>query len=350
MVRHRCSLPGLAWLCFVLLAVTVCDPSDAAAQSAVLSEGVDPSVATPIQLEQAQSRFMRGKELFTEGDFEAALAEFDASRSIVASPNARLYSARCLRRLGRDVEAFAAYGRAMIEAMELAKQESRYTKTAEAARTERAELAQTLAFVKLTIYGAKPETELWVDGERIRRAAWSEPVVVRSGKSQLELKTPGVPTQVRTLDLASGATEEVVLSVNAPPGDEPEQAPPPAEPVAETKISEPVTPQERPASLRPYAYAATALAVVGGGAFGYFGYKSTKTHDDLVKACPGGQCPNDEGDRIDRGKQQQLFANIGLGVGVVGLGAAVTLFLLEPDDTDTAFVISPFGVAVRGTL
>jgi hypothetical protein len=167
----------------------------------------------------------------------------------------------------------------------------------------------------------------------------------------LELKTPGAATIVRTLELAPGATVELTLSVQGsppapaaapPPAGEPASAPPPtADSVAIT---------HEPTSLRPYAYAATAVGVVGLGAFGVFGLSSKKTHDELLAACPGGQCQSDEADRIDRGKQQQLLANIGLGVGLAGLGAAVTLFLLEPSETETAFVISPFGIGLRRSL
>ncbi len=47
--------------------------------------GVTPSAATPVQREQAQSRFLRGKELYNAGKFDAALAEFTAHGVIEGS-------------------------------------------------------------------------------------------------------------------------------------------------------------------------------------------------------------------------------------------------------------------------
>src|SRR5258708_31077752 len=81
-----------------------------------IAAGVDPGVATPVQREQAQAQFQRGKKLYDAGNYEEALSEFRASLDIVASPNTRLYSARCLRELNRIVEAYAEFGRTAVEA------------------------------------------------------------------------------------------------------------------------------------------------------------------------------------------------------------------------------------------
>ena len=133
------------WMCCLLVAALSLLASAGWAENVVRSEGVDPLSATPVQREQAQGRFLKGKELYDEGKFEEALAEFMASRGIVASPNARLYRARCLRELKRYVEAYTQFGRTMVEALELAKLEVRYARTADAATRERAELHQKLS-------------------------------------------------------------------------------------------------------------------------------------------------------------------------------------------------------------
>jgi hypothetical protein len=302
--------------------------------------------ATPVQNEQAQSRFVRGKELFEAGDYEAALREFEASRAIVASPNSRLYVARCLRELDRLIDAYSAYGRTMIDALELAKLESRYARTADAARTEREELESRLAFLKFSILNPQPKTQLLVNGEEIRRAAWSEPVVVMPGDVAVELLTPGQDSQHRQLSLVAGGSEEITLSV--------EKAPEVVAPQVAEPVSTPVEPKQ-PApsrhSLRPYAYASMAVSAVGFGAFGAFGYMSKKNYDDLEQACSTGTCPQEEQDRIDTGRQQQLYANIGLGVGVAGAAAAITLWLLDSDEEpSTAIYVSPTGIGIRGKL
>src|SRR5579884_1681230 len=75
------------------------------------ADGVLPAAATPVQREQAQSRFLRGKDLLSKKRYDEALSEFRASHEIVASPNTRLEIARCLQGMGKTVEAYAELGR-----------------------------------------------------------------------------------------------------------------------------------------------------------------------------------------------------------------------------------------------
>jgi hypothetical protein len=179
-------------------------PSQSESDAAVYAQGADPLEASPVQQEQAQARFSRGKEHFDAGEFEAALDEFTASFAIVASPNARLYRSRCLLRLGHQVQAYAEYGRTMVQALELGKREVRYQRTAEAATEERQALEQELAFVSTTIHHPSPLTRLIVNGEEIRRTAWGEPVPVTAGIVKIELLTPDRPKQRSQIALRRG--------------------------------------------------------------------------------------------------------------------------------------------------
>ena len=120
--------------------------------------GVSPGNATPVQREQAQSKFAKGKELFAQKKWDEALTEFRGSLDIVASPNARLYAARCLREKGNLVEAYVEFGRTEVEAKELAPQDPRYLKTGESAADERKSLEPKLGFVTVTIENAAENT------------------------------------------------------------------------------------------------------------------------------------------------------------------------------------------------
>src|SRR5580765_8558093 len=94
-----------------------------ASASSARATGVDPAVATPVQREQAQGRFARGKQLFAAKKYQEALVEFRGSHDIVSSPNARFYVARCYRELGQFVAAYAELGRVLAEANEHARSE-----------------------------------------------------------------------------------------------------------------------------------------------------------------------------------------------------------------------------------
>src|SRR5438045_289387 len=81
--------------------------------------GVEPSKATSIQIEQARTRFLKGKTLFAQKKYDEALVEFRASLEIVNSPNTSLYVARTLREKGNLVEAYVEFGRTEVAANEL---------------------------------------------------------------------------------------------------------------------------------------------------------------------------------------------------------------------------------------
>ena len=108
--------------------------------------------------------------------------------------------------------------------------------------------------------------------------------------------------------------------------------------------------------LRIGAIAAAGVGVVGMVLFAVQGSASNATYDDLKEKCNGGPCPQEFAADIDKGRTQQTVANIGLGLGIVGLGAGAALFVLsmtkKPDTTQpqTTWLVGPGSVGVRGTF
>jgi hypothetical protein len=90
------------------------------------------------------------------------------------------------------------------------------------------------------------------------------------------------------------------------------------------------------------------------------GIMSRSTYSELEDSCGSGPCPADRQDDIDAGQTQQTLANVGLAVGIVGVGAGVTLFLLSrggsaasPTETGKVTLTPEIGVGragVRGTF
>lgn len=319
-MRH--ALRALA----VASALTLASPTHAA--------GVDPGAATSVQREQAQARFLRGRQLFDAKRFEEALAEFRASHEIVASPNSRLYLARALVQLGRDVEAYVELGRAEVEAREQARVDNRYVKAADAAADERSGLKGRLAFVTVRIQNAKPETRLVVAGEEIRRAGWAEPIPAKPGATEIRVESPGRAPATHVLSLTSGQTSELPVDVDtlAPAGD---AAPTPA------RVDAPSSQGEAPTNLMPYAIAAGAVGVVGIAGFAIAGSMSKTTHDDLAARCPDGRCSTDPASDVSKGKSQQVIANVSLVVGALGLAAGGVLFFMQPKARPASAGVKP---------
>lgn len=308
--------------------------------------GVTPSAATPVQREQAQSRFLRGKELYSAGKFDAALAEFTASLDIVASPNTRLYVGRCLREMGRYVPAYVELGRTAVEAKELTRDDPRYEKAATAANDERKALEPKLGFIEISIAHAAPTTTLRVGGDDVRRGGWSEPVPVMPGTAEVVVETPGHAPVKRTVQVSAGARQSLAIDAAA---DTPDVA------VVGSKKDAPSSDagssSSGGSSLRPYAYVAGGVALAGLATFTVFGLLANGTHSDLEAACGARPCPPGHEDEISKGKTQQTIANVGLVVAAIGAAAAVTLFVVgKPSAQASTNAAGTTRVVARGSF
>jgi hypothetical protein len=317
-----------------------------ASAAPALADGVLPSEASPVQREQAQSRFQRGKELMGKRLYDEAFVEFQASHDIVASPNARLEAARCLLANGKLIEAYAELGRTTVEAKELIAQDKRYQLTYDSATSERADLQPKLGFVSLTIDNPSDGTRVTVRGEEIRRAAWTEPAPVLSGTTAIVVATPGHADVTRSVTLTAGQT--TALTIDAQSGET--EAP---------AIATPVEPPPAPkpssgAPLRTWAYVAGGVGVAGIATFALFGTMAHSDYNDLQTACGAGPCPSSKADEIASGKSKQTIANVGLAVGIVGVAAGSTLFVLSLKKSTTspsaALMVGPTWLGVGGKL
>jgi hypothetical protein len=277
--------------------------------------GAAPAKATPAQKDQAQTHFLKGRDLYNAKSYDAALVELNASLDAVASPNTRLYIARCLRDMGRVVAANTEYVRTAADAKEYAGDDNRYDKAAQAANEERNQLATKLGFVELHLSHPGPDTTVKVANEPVQRTAWNEPLPVAPGSIEVVVETPGKAPITQKIDVAAGQHQVATVDAAAD-GSAVVAAPPPD------------TSDEEKPTLRPYFYATAGLAVVGLATFVIAGSMANSTYSKLEDACGSGPCPPGHESDISSGKTQQTFANVGLAVFVVGAAASVTLFFV----------------------
>lgn len=311
------------------------------ATGAAAAASVTPGAATPVQREQAQSRFLRGRELYNAKKYEAALAEFNASLDIVASPNTRLYAGRCLREMGKLVAAYVELGRTAVEARELAREDPRYAKAGEAAEEERRQLEPKLGFIEISVSHAAPTTTLRVGDDEVRRGGWNEPVPVLPGSADVVVETPGHGPITRSVTIAAGERQSLTVDAEADAPDAP--------PAFATDDGAAKDEGRERAKLRPYAFAAAGVGAAGLATFALFGVLANGTHSDLESACGSGPCPPGHKDDISAGKTQQTIANIGLAFAVIGAATAVTLFVLDRRSSSSSASASSRVVA-RGSF
>ncbi len=317
-----------------------------AAAPAAHAVGVDPAKATPEQRNQAQARFLKGKDLYDAHRYDEALAEFRGALDVVATPNARLYVARCDRETGKLVEAYAEFDRTAIEANADSKDDPRYARTAASAANERDALSPQLGFVTVHVSHAGGWTKLVVGGNEVPREAWERPVPVTPGATDVSVETPssGTPPVRQSLTVAAGDKKEISIDAAAPTA-------PAAAPVAAT----PAQPPADHTSLRPYAYVAGGVGAAGLLTFAISGLLSNGTYSDLQSKCPRGVCPASASSEISRGRTEQTIANVGLVVGFVGLAAGAALFVISMPPksgagTTASLVVGPFWSGFRGAF
>ena len=313
--------------------------------------GVDPANATAVQREQANTHFLKGKDLFEKNDFSGALEEFRASLEIVASPNARLYVARTLRELGRLVEAYEEFGRTAAEAKEHEREDGRYGKAADAALAERAGIAPKIGFVKLTIQNPNDSTTINVAGSPLVRAGWTDPVPVKPGQVEVEVVTPGVLPIRKTVSVSAGSSVPLTVDAMAPNGGA----------VASAGGAAPEAGGAESAHagrgwMLPAAIIGGGVGVVGLIMFTAAGVASNSTYSDLQKQCGSGPCPSSLAGEVSRGKTEQAVANTGLVFGLLGLAAGAAFFTLwilphkHASSASAQVLVGPGSLGLAGTF
>jgi hypothetical protein len=322
------------------------------------ADGASPADATAAQKKDALDHFQTGKQALETKNWEKAVAELRASLDVVNSPNARLELARALRDSGQLGDAWSEYGHVIADATALAAKEERYAKTAEAATTERADVEGKVAFVVVTVAHAPAGATLKVGGHPIPASQWSSPIATSAGAVDVVLAdASGKELARQTVAAAVGQKVPATLDAQAAPP--PVTTPVPDSPddrpdFSKTSDAPPPSTPSGHSNLRPYAYAAGGIGVVGMVVFSVFGAMSSSDYNDLKSACSNNACPSSKSGEISDGKTFQTTANVGLVVGIAGIATGATLFVLSltghksPDAT--GLVLTPGYIGLRGTL
>lgn len=311
--------------------------SSASVMGAPVVARAQPTASAPSgDVATAKAKFDKGKTLFAAKNFADALVEFRASYSIVKSPNSHFFIANCLRDLGRLSEAYVEYNRVADEARASGEQ---YAGAVDAAIAERDAIAPKIVLVDVSTPGAPADATLSVGGMEVTSDLAGKPIPAMPGSIEVKLSAPGKTPATQTVTGAAGETKTVTVEF-----------------AADSSVSDPPsTGGKFFTPMRIGAIAAAGVGVAGMILFAVEGSASNTTFDRLKERC-GGPCPQEFAADVETGKSQQLLANVGLGVGIVGLGVGATLFALsmkkKPDATQpqTTWLIGPSSLGVRGTF
>ncbi len=288
----------------------------------------------------AIDQFKKAKALYDAKNCKGALPLFQQSNAQLPSPNSLMYIARCQDNLGDPITAYETYSAAIRDAK--ARGDEKYKTARETSEVEQSDLAKKLTLLRIEVRNA-PGAGVRIGPRSIPAADLAAPVPALPGAIELILDGPSGPV-TKSVTGAPGQTVDVVL----------DGAPPAANPGPDTSRK-----GFKPTPLFIGGLAAAGLGVGGMLMFAISGSQSQATYDSLLLACGGTPCSDPtkaDPAVVSRGKTEQVLANVGLGVGLVGLAAGGTLMTLgllkKPAATQARVlpVVAPNYVGVAGSF
>jgi hypothetical protein len=272
---------------------------------------------------EARRLFAEGSALYLAGEYARALESLTASYRLVSSPNSELLLARCLRELGRPVEAEARFSAAESEARKRAAEGmARYAQTAETAAAEGAALRATLGRLRIRIADPEPNTTLAIDGAPEPLSAPGDLVVWHvPGETSVAVRFGSGTEQKQVATMHAGTETTMAFERPRPVR---ESDPPSA-------LSVPSDYAGHPSGGAPWALPAAigagALTMIGLGMFIGFTLSAQEESQDLAEICgTNTNCKAGDGrSTSERGRAQQLIADVSLAAGSV-MGASTIAF------------------------
>lgn len=285
--------------------------------------------------DEGRARFLRGVQLFREGDFRSALVEFrrayDISKNFKVLYNIGQTEYELADYAGalRSFERYLQGGGAEIEPARRAQVEEDLKKLS--ARVARVE-------IKSNAQGA----EVLVDDVVVGVTPLPEAVLVSIGRRKISLQKGGAVSPARFVDLAGGDKTSVTIELAeskpiAPVATPAPLPPPPAEPPSRTGLW-------------------VSLAVTGGLAIGtaVLGGLAVAAHSDAeAKLGTLGVKAQDVADAHSKTKTLSLVADIMGGATIAMIGATIVIGVTsgkgEPPKAAT-ITVNPRGLALGGAF
>jgi hypothetical protein len=248
--------------------------------------------------------------------------------------------------LGRFPEAYRTLQQTAEEAEEAEASDPKYAQTRKAAEEELRRVEQQVVRLTLSLSGVGGDATVRVNDTEYSQDELDSPLPLAPGPLNLELLEAGDTVASQTLEGRAGESLNVNLAPSADQGDREESD------VSNTSM---------PTGKKPFphrrdtAYVAAGLGAAGAITFGVFGLLNNAKYSDVDDQCDNNICPDSAQSDAERGHTFQTVANVGLIVGVVGLGTAVTLFLTEDDDVvaqrhRTRLSLGPGHVTLKGSF
>jgi hypothetical protein len=284
------------------------------------------------ELSKARALFQRAIELEQAGNYTQALEQFRDVGQVRMTPQVRFHIASCEEKLGRLVTALGGYELALVDAETVGED---FKNEVDAAVTR-----LRASIPKLVIQrGAGAEAaEIQLDGVALGASSVGVPVPLDPGPHSINAKAPGSLPFAQTVTIAENEQKSVDVELT------PEPQPATAGAMASSTQTVDLNPKPHP-RLVPYVIGGVGVAsLIGSGVL--FALRQSALSDLENKCGPERKsCPSSARGEVDNLKLYNTAAQVALGVGVVGVGTAVTLILLQKKQNaapaTAGFVLTP---------
>jgi hypothetical protein len=284
--------------------------------------------------------FEEGRRLLQKGKIDEACAKLGESQRLEPLSGTLLNLAACHEKQGKIATAWAEFG-LVEQSSTIRGNESR----AAEAKRRAADLAPKLSFLTITVAKGADAVAVKRDGLPVEPVQFGVRVPVDPGEHVVSAEAEGRLPFRRSVQIKPGG-ESVVLEVPAlAPAPPKPAAPPPTAPASPAAEAPPPAAGGKPV----LGYVAGGVGVVALGAGAFFGLQAASAYQSAKDACPTRQaCPSDAIDDREQAGRNAWLANVGVGVGLVGLAAgAYLLFIAPPKPAKSAgAAVAPARVSV----
>lgn len=267
------------------------------------------------ELSRARAQFQRGIELEQAGNYTTALEQFRDVGQVRMTPQVRFHIASCEEKLGRLVTALGGYQLAYADADSVGEDFK--------SEVDRAVTRLEASIPKLVIMrGTGAEAaEIQLDGVSIGASSVGVPVPLDPGPHAVTAKAPFALPFSQTVTLKENEQNSIDVSLIPEPTPEPSEPRLPSGPAAPTS--------DRPnRRLTAYVIGGVGVASLISSAV-LFGLRQSTLSDLENKCGPEHNCPSSAANEYSNLKTYNVTAQIALGVGVAGVGTALTMLILQ---------------------
>ncbi|HEY4104244.1 MAG TPA: PEGA domain-containing protein [Polyangiaceae bacterium] len=294
------------------------------------------------ELSKARALFQRAIELEQAGNYTQALEQFRDVGQVRMTPQVRFHIASCEEKLGRLVTALGGYELALADADGVGEDFKNEVDTAVT------RLRASIPKLLIQRGTGADAAEIELDGVALGASSVGVPVPLDPGPHSVNAKAPGYEPFSQTVSVAENEQKTVDIELTAEPQPE-------TPPVGGGAQGADVGPKPNK-KIIPYVIGGVGVAsLIGSGVL--FGLRQSTLSDLEDKCGPDRKsCPTNSRGEVDNLKLYNTTAQIALGVGVVGVGTAVTLLLIQRkhDAATAGFIFTPdapnalAGASLRG--